>query len=190
MAATLAMLVPTRRVANGAAPLCRLALWCAVMVDAPSVESRQSSSADSIVNWYIVVVEYAIVASLLLVASIVLVHTLIDFLSNWGEFSQEIVAAIDGILVVIILLDIAHTVFGYMRSSAFPVRPFLVIGILAGVRDILSASAHLTLSSSLARASFNDTLISLGVGVGVVVFLLLGLLILRLSQHSEEKSGR
>jgi uncharacterized membrane protein (DUF373 family) len=149
------------------------------MVDAPSGESRQSSSADSIVNWYIVVVEYAIVASLLLVASIVLVHTLIDFLSNWGEFSQEIVAAIDGILVVIILLDIAHTVFGYMRSSAFPVRPFLVIGILAGVRDILSA-----------RASFNDTLISLGVGVGVVVFLLLGLLILRLSQHSEEKSGR
>jgi hypothetical protein len=68
----------------------------------------------------------------------------------------------------------------------FPVRPFLIIGILAGVRDILSSSAHLTLSSSLARANFNDTLISLGVGVGVVVFLLLGLLVLRFSEHTEE----
>jgi uncharacterized membrane protein (DUF373 family) len=159
------------------------------MIDGPSGRKKQSPSADAVVSWYIIVVEYAIVASLLLVASIVLVHTLVDFLSNWGKFSQAVVAAIDGILVVIILLDIAHTVFGHLRTSVFPVRPFLVIGILAGVRDILSASAHLTLSSSLARASFNDTLISLGVGVGVVVFLLLGLLILRFSQHSEAKSG-
>jgi len=90
-----------------------------------------------------------------------------------------VVAAIDGILVVIILLDIAHTVFGHLRTSVFPVRPFLIIGILAGVRDILSASAHLTLGSSLSQTSFRDTLISLAVGVGVVVFLLLGLLVLR-----------
>jgi len=58
-----------------------------------------------------------------------------------------------------------------MRTSVFPVRPFLVIGILAGVRDILSASARLTLSGTLSKAEFNDTLIALGVGVGVVVFL-------------------
>jgi uncharacterized membrane protein (DUF373 family) len=98
-----------------------------------------------------------------------------------------VVAAIDGILVVIILLDVAHTVFGKLRNSLFPVRPFLVIGILAGVRDILSSSAHLTLSTSLKQSNFNDTLISLGVGVGVVVFLLLGLLILHFTGHGDEK---
>jgi uncharacterized membrane protein (DUF373 family) len=139
-----------------------------------------------VVKWAIVAIEYAIVASLLLVAGIVLVRTIVDFLSHWGAFPQSVVAAIDGILVVIILLDIAHTVFGHLRASVFPVRPFLIIGILAGVRDILSASAHLTLGSSLAQSNFNDTLISLGVGVGVVVFLLLGLLVLRLSEHHEE----
>lgn len=96
------------------------------------------------------------------------------------------VAAIDAILVVIIILDIALTVFGHLRSSTFPVRPFLVIGILAGVRDILSASAHLTLSGPVSQRSFYDTLISLGVGVGVVVFLLLGLLILRVSGHIDD----
>ena len=116
-------------------------------------------------------------------STIVLVRTLVDFLLHWGDFPQSVVAAIDGILVVIILLDIAHTVFGHLRESVIPVRPFLVIGILAGVRDILSASAHLTLSSSLSAANFNETLISLGVGLGVVVFIILGLLILRWSER-------
>jgi uncharacterized membrane protein (DUF373 family) len=159
------------------------------MDDTAGAGKKQSFSTDAIVRWCIIAIEYAIVASLLVVAGIVLVRTMIDFLSDWGNFSQTVVAAIDGILVVIILLDIAHTVFEYLRTSVFPVRPFLVIGILAGVRDILSASAHLTLSSSLARTNFNDTLISLGVGVGVVVFLLLGLFILRFTERVDEKSG-
>jgi len=70
------------------------------------------------------------------------------------------------------------------------VRPFLVIGILAGVRDILSASARLTLSGTLSKAEFNDTLIALGVGVGVVVFLLFGLVLLRFSGHTDEGERR
>ncbi len=149
-------------------------------------ESHYKLGADPIVRWVIIVIEYAIVASLLLVAGIVLVRTVETFLDHWGGFPQTVVGAIDGILVVIILLDIAHTVFGHLRTTVFPIRPFLVIGILAGVRDILSASAHLTLSSPLSQRDFTDTLISLGVGVGVVVFLLLGLLILRFSGHVDD----
>jgi uncharacterized membrane protein (DUF373 family) len=158
------------------------------MPDMTNEKKKPVFATDVVVRWAIVAIEYAIVASLLLVAGIVLVRTIVDFLSHWGAFPQSVVAAIDGILVVIILLDIAHTVFGHLRASVFPVRPFLIIGILAGVRDILSASAHLTLGSSLAQSNFNDTLISLGVGVGVVVFLLLGLLVLRLSEHHEEQN--
>jgi uncharacterized membrane protein (DUF373 family) len=149
---------------------------------------RAETSADAVIRWLILAIEYAIIASLLLVAGVVLVRTLVDFLSNWGSFPQSVVAAIDGILVVIILLDIAHTVFGHLRASIFPVRPFLVIGILAGVRDILSASAHLTLSGPLSQRDFRDTLVSLAVGVGVVVFLLLGLLLLRYSAQPDERS--
>jgi uncharacterized membrane protein (DUF373 family) len=135
--------------------------------------------ANAVIRWLIVAIEYAIVASLMLVASIVLVRSIVNFLDDWNKFPQSVVAAIDGILVVIILLDIAHTVFGHLRASVFPVRPFLIIGILAGVRDILSSSAHLALSGTLSSSDFRDTMISLGVGVGVVVILLLGLLILR-----------
>src|SRR5664280_2474717 len=152
----------------------------------PSNRDIQSLRADSIVRWIIIGVEYAILASLLLVAGVVLVHSVDTFLRYGRNFSDAVVQAIDGILVVIITLDIAHTVFGHLRTSVFPLKPFIVIGILAGVRDILSASARLTLTSSLTQREFYDTLISLGVGVGVVVFLLLGLLILRFSGHIDD----
>ena len=164
----------------------RLRLSSELVAEEPTDQEFQSLRADSIVRWIIIGVEYAIVASLLLVAGIVLVHAVDTFLRYGHDFPDAVVGAIDSILVVIILLDIAHTVFGHLRSSVFPVKPFIVIGILAGVRDILSASAHLTLSSSLAQREFYDTLISLGVGVGVVVFLLLGLLILRFSGHVDD----
>ncbi len=153
-----------------------------------SVAAEKSHlGADSAITWVIVAIEYAIVVSLLMVAGVVLARTVVNFLDQWNAFPDSVVAAVDGILVVIILLDIAHTVFGHLRSWAFTVRPFLVIGILAGVRDILSASAHLTLSAHLSNSNFKETLIELGVGVGVVVFLLLGLLVLGLSGHSDEE---
>lgn len=149
------------------------------MSSSDSERVHPAVDANTVIRWLIVGIEYAIVLSLMLVAGIVLVRSVINFLSHWNAFPQSVVAAIDGILVVIILLDIAHTVFGHLRASVFPVRPFLVIGILAGVRDILSSSAHLALSGTLSTTDFRDTMISLGVGVGVVVILLLGLLILR-----------
>jgi uncharacterized membrane protein (DUF373 family) len=152
----------------------------------PSDANHQSIDTNSLIKWLLITIEYAIVASLLLVAGIVLVRTVVTFLSNWSAYPQTVVSAIDGILVVIILLDIAHTVFGHLRTSVFPVKPFLIIGILAGVRDILSASAHLTLSTTLTETGFRNTLISLGVGVGVVVFLLVGLLILRFASTNNE----
>lgn len=139
-------------------------------------------------RWIIIAVEYAIILSLVLVAGVVLVHTVVDFIRSSGAFSLTVVAAIDGILVVIIVVDLAHTVFARLRTSAFPVRPFLEIGILAGVRDILSASAHLTLGGPLPQNDFNNTLISLAVGVGVVVMLLLGLYILKMSRWSTDGS--
>ena len=138
------------------------------------------------VSAVLVVVEYAIVASLLLVSAVVIFRTVVDFMTTLGQFPRSIIPAVDGILVVIILLDIVHTVFRHLRDAAFQIRPFLVIGILAGVRDILSASANLTLDTNLSSRNFEQTLIALGVGVGLVLALLIGLLILSKTDQSGE----
>lgn len=134
----------------------------------------------------IIAIEYAIVASLLLLSGVVLVRTAMDFVEHWSAFPNSVIDGIDGILVTIILLDIVHTVFRHLRSSDFPVRPFLVIGILAGIRDILSSSARLTLSTHLTTPGFDHTVISLGVGVGVVVFVLLGLVLYGLRGRTDD----
>ncbi len=155
------------------------------MNEEPAHQATSATPGDVVVRSAIVIVEYAIVASLLIVAADVLVRTLVDFFRSSSALPQLVVSAIDGILVVIILLDVAHTVYGNLRVFVFRVRPFLIIGVLAGIRDILSASARLSLGGSLTRVEFNDTLISLAMGVGVVVFLLFGLVILKISQHDE-----
>jgi uncharacterized membrane protein (DUF373 family) len=132
--------------------------------------------------------EYAVIASLLLLAGVVTVRTFTTFLSSSGALARNVIPAVDGILVVIILLDIVHTVFRHLRNASFEIRPFLVIGILAGVRDILSASANLTIQTNLTSQAFTQTLIALGAGVGLVLALLLGLLILRFTDHPEKAS--
>ena len=149
----------------------------------------RESLPERCLRWAIIAIEYAIVASLLLVARVVLVRTVVEFLKHQGSFAGVVINAIDGILVVVILLDIAHTVFGRLRSASFPVRPFLEIGVLAGVRDILSASAHLTIGGHLTERDFSNTLISVGVGVGVVVMLLVGLNLLRTSLGGATDAG-
>jgi uncharacterized membrane protein (DUF373 family) len=158
-----------------------------------AVERRPASNrapdprSDGFVVWFIVAIEYAIVVSLLLVAGIVLVRSVITFLRNWSAYPDSVISAIDGILVVIILIDLVNTVFRHMRASEFPVRPFLVIGILAGVREILSASARLALSPHLMSSNFHDTIITLGIGVGVVFVLIIALFILGATERSSRQ---
>ena len=152
----------------------------------PRPTAAERTPLERFVDGFLVIVEYAIVVSLLLIAAAVLGRTVVNFFYQWSGFPETVVEAIDGILVVVILLDIAHTVLAHLRTSSFPVRPFLVIGILAGVRDILSASARLTFGSSLQGTNFTHTLISLSLGVGVVIALSLSLLLLGINQRRQE----
>lgn len=145
--------------------------------------ARHEPSLDATVRAVILVVEYAIVASLLIVAGVVLVRTLQRFVTSTGAFPASVVPAVDGILAVIILLDIVQTVFRHLRGADFPVRPFLIVGILAAVRGILSASAHLTLATHFTTRSFEENIIELAVSVGVVLALLAGLLLLDLQRR-------
>ena len=153
------------------------------MVTQPPPENDVRPRLERVVQGSLAALEYAIALSLLAIAAVVLARTVFTFFHDWGGFPETVVQAIDGVLVVVILLDIAHTVLGHLRTSTFPVRPLLVIGILAGVRDILSASARLTFDTSLHGNDFSHTLVSLSLGVGVVVALSLSLLMMSFTRR-------
>jgi uncharacterized membrane protein (DUF373 family) len=131
-------------------------------------------------------VEFGVVIGLWVIAAAVLIHTIVQFARGGSSFANLTVQAIDGVLVVVIILDLAHTVLGQLHSSVIPVRPFLFIGILAGVRDVLSASARLSFGSHPSDSAFHQSIVSLGVGIGVVVALVLALLVLDRTDHEDQ----
>ncbi len=128
------------------------------------------------------ILQYAIALVLLVLAGVVLVRSFINFLDSPGGYPGTLISAVDGVLVVIILLDILRTVLTHLEGWEFPFRPFLVIGIIAAVRDILAVSTRLTLSSgpsALGGGSVPQSLIELGTSAGVVLILAVALWLTR-----------
>lgn len=126
--------------------------------------------------------QYLIALVLLVLAAVVLVRSFADFLGSWGGYPQTLISAVDGVLVVIILVDIMRTVLTHLEGWAFPFRPFLVIGIIAAVRDILAVSTRLTLSSGGSTAGeipVTQSLIELATSAGVVLILAVALFLTR-----------
>lgn len=124
--------------------------------------------------------QYGVAIVLLVLAGVVLVRSFVDFLSAPKGYPETLVSAVDGVLVVIILVDILRTVLTHLEGWSFPFRPFLVIGIIAAVRDILAVSTRLTLGAAGAsQGSVPQSLEQLGTSAGVVLVLALALFLTR-----------
>jgi len=135
--------------------------------------------------------QYAAAIALLILAAIVLVRTFVDFIDAPGGYPQTLVSAIDGVLVVIILIDILRTVAMRVEGASFPFRPFLVIGIIAAVREILAVSTRLTLTSTEATQQFvTQSLLQLGISAGVVLVLSFSLWLTRGERIDEATDAR
>ncbi len=138
------------------------------------------------------VVQYAVAVVLLILAVVVLARSFIDFIGHPGGYPQTLVSAVDGVLVVIILVDILRTVLTHLQGWGFPFRPFLVIGIIAAVRDILAVSTRLTLSvggTGSGATSVPQSLYELGTSAGVVLILAVALLLTRDQHVGDDTDG-
>jgi len=98
-------------------------------------------------------------------------NTTANFLTSPSDYPQNLISAIDGILVVIIVVDILRTVLTSFQSSGLPLRPFLIIGVISAVRDILSVSARLSLQGPVPNTSFAHSIIELAVSSAVALAL-------------------
>ena len=66
------------------------------------------------------VVQYGIAFVLFILAVTVLVRSFIDFIGSPGGYPQTLISAVDGVLVVIILVDILRTVLTQIEGWGFP----------------------------------------------------------------------
>jgi uncharacterized membrane protein (DUF373 family) len=142
-------------------------------------------------------IQYGVAIALLVLAAAVLVRSFISFITSLNSsasgYTLSLISAIDGVLVVIILVDIMRTVLTHLEGWGFPFRPFLVIGIIAAVRDILAVSTRLTLSSggtTVGAPPISQSLFELGTNAGVILVLAVALFLTRGQNADAETEAR
>jgi uncharacterized membrane protein (DUF373 family) len=135
------------------------------------------------------VMHVAVAVVLAVVAGYVLVHTVGDFSKSDVTFSARVTGAINGVLIVVIVLEILRTVIGHFEHEGFQLKPFLIIGIISAVRHILTVGAQQSLGVRSDDSSFTRAQIELGVNAGVVIALVVGLVLVHATGSGKESRG-
>jgi uncharacterized membrane protein (DUF373 family) len=98
--------------------------------------------------------------------------------------------AINDILFVVIILEIARTVIARFNSGFYQLSRFLIIGVIASVRHILSVGSSLTLKIGKSPEDFERGIIELLVNGGIVVALVFAIFMTRAAEKQTEASLR
>jgi uncharacterized membrane protein (DUF373 family) len=74
---------------------------------------------------------------LMLLAGVLLVAAIVDFANKSSPIASRADTLLDSILLVLILVEIVHTVVLSLRTHRLVAQPFIVVGLVAVIREIL-----------------------------------------------------
>jgi uncharacterized membrane protein (DUF373 family) len=112
---------------------------------------------------------------LFLVALGALFFTVERLLTTAPFFPTGMIQGVNDILFIVIILEILRTVIARFTDGVYQLDKFLIIGVIAAVRHILTVGASLTLGSTKDNDLFQRALLELGVNAGIVVALVLAI---------------
>jgi phosphate starvation-inducible membrane PsiE len=123
---------------------------------------------------------YLLVALLFLLAALAMaLYTAANLVLNaHDDFPRRLVEFVDGLLLVLIIMEVLGTVRSYLSTGHTSLRPFLYIGIISATRRILAIGAETTLGHASSEALFRRQSIDLGVNAAVVLALAAALFLL------------
>ena len=95
---------------------------------------------------------------------------------------------LDGLLLIFIFVELLYAVRACLRSHEIVAEPFLIVGILAGIKEIvvLSVEAATLLKDG---PQFSRAVVEIGVLAGVVLALALAAFVLRERRRDTEDAG-
>jgi uncharacterized membrane protein (DUF373 family) len=125
---------------------------------------------------------------LFLVALGALVFTVVRLVTTEPFFPAGMLQAVNDILFVVIILEIARTVIARFSNGFYQLSRFLIIGVIASVRHILSVGSSLTLSTGKTPEAFDRAIIELIVNGGIVIALVVAILITRQAEKTQQLS--
>jgi len=121
------------------------------------------------------------------IAVVALVFSVIRVFTTSPFFPTGMIQAINDILFIIIILEILRTVMSRYTDGVFQLQNFLIIGIIAAVRHILTVGAYMTLSEKT-QEDFDRAVIELGISSAIVVALVLAIFLAKLAESLPKRS--
>ena len=111
-------------------------------------------------------------------------YTLQRLIETRPFFPLGMIQGINDILFIIIILEIMRTVIVRFTDGIFQLDSFLIIGVIAAVRHILTVGASLTMEKEKSTEYFNRSLIEMGVNTGIVLALVFALFLSRSARRN------
>jgi uncharacterized membrane protein (DUF373 family) len=162
----------------------------AVSLDTESTEAKPSMIPTKLMDTVEDVFHVVLTALLFLVALGAVVFTVVRLFSTTPFYPNGMLQAINDILFVVIILEIARTVIARFNTGFYQLSRFLVIGVIASVRHILSVGSSLTLSIGKTPEAFERGIIELIVNGGIVIALVLAIFMTRLAERESEGKSK
>jgi uncharacterized membrane protein (DUF373 family) len=121
---------------------------------------------------------------LFIIAVLAAGYSLLRLVETRPFFPTGMIQGINDTLFVVIILEIMRTVIVRFTDGIFQLDNFLIIGVIAAVRHILTVGASLTLDQEKSREHFNRALIEMGVNTGIVLALVFALFLARAARKA------
>ena len=121
------------------------------------------------------------------IAVAALISSVIRVFTTWPFFPDGMIQAINDILFIIIILEILRTVIARYTDGVFQLQNFLIIGIIAAVRHILTVGASMTLGAEKPRENFDRAVIELGISSAIVVALVFAIFLSKATEAATAK---
>ena len=115
---------------------------------------------------------HAILAIALLIIGIGAFYFSIERLITTAPFFPNgMIQGVNDILFIVIILEILRTVISRFTDGVYQLDKFLIIGVIAAVRHILTVGASLTLQTGKSDEAFERAIYEMGLNSIIVVAL-------------------
>ena len=139
-------------------------------------------------RWISTAIAAFLVIAALLALSVAGVR-LLEGLIHQGLDARLIVNVVDHLLLVLMLVEILHTVRQSIEARELQAEPFLVVGLIATVRRILLVTMETSdagMNPQGGSQNFTRSMIELGVLGGLTAVLVISIFVARRSRPAEE----
>jgi uncharacterized membrane protein (DUF373 family) len=101
-------------------------------------------------------------------------------------FPNGMIQGVNDILFIVMILEILRTVISRFTDGVYQLDKFLIIGVIAAVRHILTVGASLTLESSKSDTAFERSIYEMGLNALIVVALVFAIFLSKAAHRNKK----